>query len=174
VSPDGIIDTVAGSGVPGLTDGMGRDAAFDRPMDLAWQDGVLYVVESANDTVRRIDLATFEVTRFAGTGDNGYAGDGGPAVEAQLSGPRGIGVAPDGTVYVADTDNHVVRRIAADGTIHTVLGTAGVPDYDGDGVPPEDSLLNWPNDVAFSPEGDLYVVDTFNDRVRWVQGYSTD
>jgi sugar lactone lactonase YvrE len=172
----GIIDTVAGDGVPGLADGVGREARFDVPMDVEWVPGALYVVESANSTLRHIDLATGEVTTLAGNGDSGFTGDGGPAVDAQLAAPRGLGVGPDGAVYVADSDNHVVRRYdPADGTLVTVVGKPGelhdaTPEgpYDGDGVAPQDVLLNWPNDVMVSAGGDLYVMDTLTDRLRRV------
>ncbi|MEZ4241099.1 MAG: hypothetical protein R3F59_34060 [Myxococcota bacterium] len=178
VSPDGIIDTVAGDGTPGFVDGPADVARFDQPMDLAVADGALYVVESANSALRRIDLATREVTTLAGTGTQGTAGDGGPGVDAQLNAPRGVGVGPDGAVYVADSGNHAIRRLdPVDGTLTTVVGQLGASGPPGeapfhdDGRSPEDAVLNWPNDVAVSPAGDLYLVDTMNDRIRRVIGW---
>lgn len=173
VSADGIIETLAGNGAAEMADGHGTAAGFNQPYGLDYADGQLYVADRANHAIRRVDVATLDVVTIAGMGQAGFAGDGGPAIDARLNGPSGVAVGPDGAVFVADTDNHVVRRIDPDdGTISTVLGQGGVADYDGDGVPPEASLLNWPNDVAVSAEGDLYVVDTLNDRVRAVIGFA--
>jgi sugar lactone lactonase YvrE len=173
VSPDGLIDTVAGAGLPLLQNGVGTEAGFFRPHGVAVADGRLYVADQGKHSVRQIELATGEVTTLAGTGVEGFSGDGAPAASAQLYAPQGVEVGPDGAVYVADTYNHVIRRIGPDGIITTVVGQ---PEQEGflDGVAPEDSLLNRPNDLAFSPEGDLVIVDQLNDRVRRVFGFVTE
>jgi hypothetical protein len=165
-----VIDTVAGDGIPGHVDGF--DARFERPIALAVRGDSLYVVEDANHAVRRVDLGTGEVTPVAGTGVAGFSGDGGPATEAQLAGPRGIGLGPDGAIFVADSDNDVIRRIDADGTIETVAGVPGQSGDNGDGRAPTESLLSWPSDVALSPDGDLIVVDMFNARIRAVRAWA--
>jgi sugar lactone lactonase YvrE len=171
VSPDEIIDTVAGAGVPMLQDGVGTEAGFFHPYGVAVADGVLYVADQGNHSVRRIELSTGEVTTLAGTGVAGFSGDGGPAAQAQLYAPQGLEVGPDGALYVADTYNHVIRRIGTDGVITTAVGQ---PEQEGflDGVPPEEALLYRPNDVTFSPEGDLIIVDQLNDRVRRILGFT--
>lgn len=169
VTPDGIIRTLAGSGVPELEDGVQLEAGFFQPYGLALGDGVLYVSERGNHAIRSISLETGSVQTIAGTGLPGSSGDGGPATEASLFGPLGLEVGPDGALYIADTYNHTIRRIGADGIIDTVVGQ---PEKDGflDGVPPEETLLNWPNDITFTPDGDLVIVDQLNDRVRQIAG----
>lgn len=168
---DEIIDLVAGTVLPAFTDGIGAEAAFDKPEGLAYVDGILYVADSGNNAIRRIDLATREVTTVAGTGAAGFSGDGGPAVDAELSAPAAVAVGPDGELYVADYQNHVIRRIGADGVIDTVVGTPETFGFTGDGVPPLEAQLSRPFDVALSPDGDLVIVDQFNDRVRAVRGF---
>lgn len=171
VSPDGIIDTLAGSLEAGLADGVGLDARFFQPYGLALDGGVLYVSERGNHTVRRIDRTTREVSTVAGTGVPDFSGDGGPGIDAELFGPLGLAVGPDGALYIADTYNHAVRRLDLEtGLIETVVGQGG---QDGflDGVPPEETLLNWPHGLVFSPEGDLVLIEHLNDRVRQIKGF---
>jgi len=104
------------------------------------------------------------VTRLAGT-TGGFAGDGGPAIDAQLKEPMGAAVAADGTVYVADTNNHVVRRITRDGKIATIAGT-GASGYDGDGGLATSARLNTPAGVALDGAGGLLIADTSNHAIR--------
>ena len=107
------------------------------------------------------------VSTFAGTGQKGYAGDGGPAGRAQLNNVFGIVRGPDGALYVCDTDNHVVRRVANDGTTSTVAGS-GTKGYAGDGGPATQALLNEPYEVRFDPAGNLVIVERMNHCVRRV------
>ena len=107
------------------------------------------------------------IAPLAGTGQSGYTGDGGPALEATLDAPRTLDVAPDGTVYVADTDNHVIRRIDTDGTITTIAGT-GQPGYGGDGGPATEAWITSPHGVAVDHLGNVYIADSRNHRVRRV------
>lgn len=172
ISPDGTIDTLAGQGDPslghagaGFVDGVGTDARFFQPHGVHWDDGFVYVADTGNHAIRRIDTATREVLTIAGLGVAGSTGDGGPALAAALSAPMGLHTGPDGTLYVADTGNHAVRRIEADGTLHTVAGRLGTAGFAGDGGPPQDALLSSPQDVLVL-DGDVYVADTFNHRVR--------
>lgn len=101
----------------------------------------------------------------AGTGAAGYAGDGGPAVEATLRGPRGLCVNATGTLYIADRDNHCIRAITPEGVLSTVAGT-GIAGYGGDGGPAATALLHSPSDVSLDAEGNLYVADTGNHCIR--------
>ncbi|MEZ5330369.1 MAG: hypothetical protein R3F19_35425 [Verrucomicrobiales bacterium] len=102
---------------------------------------------------------------FAGTGERGYSGDGGDAVEAQLNNPFGIVRGPDGGLYICDTGNHVVRKVSSDGRISTMVGT-GKPGYGGDGGQATAALLNEPYEVRFDRAGDLYFVEMQNHVVR--------
>ena len=130
-------------------------------------DDELILVLREGNSVWSIDRDEHTVRRLAGTGKRGYSGDGGPAVDARLNGPKGLAVAAGGDLYVADCESHVVRRIdAATGVITTVVGD-GVR---GDG-PDGDSAscrLNRPHGLAFDREGRLHIADTLNNKVRRV------
>jgi trimeric autotransporter adhesin len=170
VSPDGIIDTLAGTNEPGWADGIGTEARFDEPHGLWWHAGVLYVADRYNNAIRGIDTDTREVTTIAGLGPElpGFSGDGGPAVDAQLYEPMGLSVGADDSVYVADSTNDVVRVITPDGLVQTLFGEPTVHGFQDGALP--DVLLSWPNDVGVSPTGDLWIVDTFNQRLRVAPG----
>ncbi len=98
----------------------------------------------------------------------GFGGDGGPATQAQLNNPTGIAFSPDGSEYIADSDNEVVRRVGVDGVITTVAGIAGTGGFSGDGGPVTQAQLSGPSSVAVAPDGSLYIGDMFNHRVRRV------
>ncbi len=107
------------------------------------------------------------ITTFAGTGQAGYSGDGGPAAQARLDNPFGIVRGPDGALYVCDTNNHAIRRIARDGTIATIAGT-GRRGYAGDGGPATKAELNEPYEVRFDPQGNLHFVERLSHTIRRV------
>lgn len=108
------------------------------------------------------------VVTIAGTGRDGYSGDAGPAVEAQVGGPFGVTIGPDGALYVCETTSHVVRRIdLKTGAISTVAG-CGRKGYAGDGGPATEALLNEPYEVRFDRNGDMYFVEMRNHVVRRV------
>ena len=107
------------------------------------------------------------VSPGSGTGGSlGFSGDGGDALAAQFNGPHDVAIAPDGTLYVADTDNHCIRRIRPDGVIETAAGVCGESGYAGDGGPADEALLHSPFGVAVAPDGAVIVADTFNHVLR--------
>ena len=108
-----------------------------------------------------------EIVTVAGNGSAGYSGDGGPAEQAQLNQPFGVVRGPDGSLYICDTGNHVIRKVSADGTIATVAGN-GKAGYSGDGGPALAASLNEPYEVRFDRAGDLYFVERANHIVRRV------
>ena len=108
-----------------------------------------------------------EILTVAGNGSAGYSGDGGPAVQAQLNQPFGVARGPDGHLYICDTGNHVIRRVASDGTIATVAGN-GEAGYSGDGGPALEAGLNEPYEIRFDREGNLLFVERANHVVRRV------
>jgi hypothetical protein len=137
---------------------------LNRPEGLAVDSNgdLLIANEGTSQILRRLPDGTLQVV--AGTGTAGYGGDGGPAVGAELNMPYGISVAPDGTIYVADTMNNRVRAISPSGIITTVAGD-GRSGGDQPGVGPlgkraVDTMLSHPYDVAVGPQGKLYIADS--------------
>ena len=110
-------------------------------------------------------VPSFTITTIAGTGAQGYFGDGGPATSATLDDPRGIVTDPAGNVYFCDRDNDVVRKIDTNGIITTIAGT-GSAGYNGDNIPGTQAQLNTPWRVTMDPAGNLYIADAVNDRIR--------
>src|SRR5439155_22238179 len=142
-------------------------AQFDGPRGLALDGaGNLYVADDNNDRVRRIDPAGI-ITTVAGTGAEGFAGDGGPAAAAQLNHPRGVAVDGRGVLFVVDSMNHRVRMVDPSGVIATVAG-CGRQGYSGDGGSATVARLFEPRGVALDPAGRLFVADSYNDRIRRV------
>lgn len=120
----GVIDTVIGTGVEGPPgEGLGTETAVSWPQNVLWDDthDRLLVADTHGHRVCAWDRGTGIVTNVVGTGVAGYDGDGGPATDAALDTPRGLAVAPDGTLYVADSGNDVIRAVSPDGVVETVL-----------------------------------------------------
>ena len=174
IGPDGAITTHAGTAEPGDS-GDGGPAVEARLGSIAGMAvdslGNMYVADTGNHRVRRIDVAG-TITTYAGTGEPGDSGDGGPAAEARLSSPYGVAADTAGNVYVADTGNHRVRRIDAAGTITTYAGT-GEPGDCVDGGPAAEARLSSPYGVAADTAGNVYVADTGNHRVRRIDATGT-
>jgi sugar lactone lactonase YvrE len=168
ITPDGHITTIVGERGKGFAgdDGPAGAAKIDYPHGLAVdEDGNLYVADTGNHRVRRIDPAGV-ITTVAGTGVDTSDGDGGPALKATFNSPVDIAVAPDGGLYVAEADGYRVRRIDEDGQISTVAGT-GESDYSGDGGPADAAAIGYVTSIAVH-DGVLFVADPGNDRVRRV------
>jgi sugar lactone lactonase YvrE len=129
--------------------------------------GKLFIADTLSHRVRAIDLATGVIDTIAGTGTQGDAGDGGPALAAQLAHPRDLEIGPEGDLYIADTDNSKIRAIdLTTGTIRTVAGVGGEPGID----PTDDRLaletrLARPFSIELDPAGNLYIADTINSRI---------
>ncbi|ODT43932.1 MAG: hypothetical protein ABS70_06785 [Nitrospira sp. SCN 59-13] len=129
--------------------------------------GNLYIADTMNHRVRKVDLHTGIITHVAGTGQARYSGDGGPAVQAAINEPTGLAVT-DEALYIADQSNNRVRRVDfATGTITTAAGD-GSAAYSGDQVSAVQASLAGPSGVAVGDDGLLYVADTFNSRIRAV------
>ncbi len=167
VQTDGVIRTVVGTGTRGFSgDGAAATAALiSSPYGVAVDSaGNIYFSDTQNNIVRKVS-ASGTISRIAGTGLQGYGGDGGDALNAFLALPTGIAVDSAGNVFVADTQNNRIRRIGTDGKIATVLGT-GRPNFSGDGGPGDQASLFYPEAVALDSSDNLYVADTLNHRIR--------
>jgi hypothetical protein len=177
LSEDLVFETVAGTGTPGFSGDGGAplDAQFNFPMGsnpppaggiTLDEQGRLYVADTLNHRIRRIDFDADTIETVVGDGQARFGGDDGPAVEASLNNPREILIGPDGRLYVADEWNNRVRVVdLVDGTIATLAGD-GEARFAGDGGPAEEASLNRPAGLAFDEDGVLYVSDSYNHRIR--------
>ena len=171
VSATGIITTIAGNGTAGSAGDGGPAAAatFNSPMGLAIDSsGSLYIADTSNERIRKITPAGI-ISTIAGT-SYGFGGDGGPATEAMLGTPYGVAVDQFGTVYIADRDNDRIRTVTLGGIINTVAGS-GKPlagGFSGDGGPATSAKLNSPEAVTVDGDGNMYIADTANWRIRMV------
>lgn len=176
IASDGIITTVAGSGVQGIAgdDSLATAALFDSPGGLAVDaSGNIYLADTHNHRVRRIDAASGKVTTIAGNGIGSFSGDGRAAIRASLDLPRGLSLDQQGNLYIADASNQRVRRIdATSGAITTVVGN-GVQGHDGDHGAPTSASLNGPSGVIVAEGGAVNVVDSGNARVRQVDSMNS-
>jgi streptogramin lyase len=170
----GIISTLVGTGER-KNEGDGgplAQAKLNGPRAVAMgPDGQLYVVEREGHCVRRINLNTGTIHRFAGTGKKGYTGDGGPALECTFDGPKELDIDSKGNVYVVDTENEAIRKIdGKTGVVSTVAGSgkSKTPGL-GDNGPAVKATLGRPHGVAVGPDGALYIGDTLSHRIRVVK-----
>jgi RHS repeat-associated protein len=168
VGANGVITTVAGTGVYGFS-GDGGPATAARISDIydvaLGPDGALYIADFSNHRIRRVGPDGI-ITTVAGNGVNGWAGDGGPATQAAIGYPWGLAVGPDCSIYIA-SDWNVIRKVSPDGTITTVAGN-GTWGYSGDGGPATLAQINYPDGVALGPDGSLYIEDIYNYAIRRV------
>lgn len=163
----GAITTVAGVGRAGFSGDGGRAtaAALDRPASLVLApDGSIFFSDYGNHRVRKIDAAG-TITTVAGIGSEGFSGDGGPAVHAALAYPVGLARAADGSLFVADSLNYRIRRIAPDGIITTIAGT-GVAGNAGDGGPAAKAELRVVSSLTIAADGSLLIAEQQNAAVR--------
>jgi hypothetical protein len=225
VTPSGNVTTVAGTGESGFSGdgGPATKAELGQVYErLAIDDaGNLYIPDTTNNRIRKVDTGGI-ITTIAGTGRPGFSGDGGPARKAELNGPTNVSLDGKGNIYIADTENHRIRRIDPRGIITTVAGNGktgfpddgavatevpvggtnvwadpegnifitdegypgifkvdtegiltiiagtGVDGFSGDGDPATEAQLSEPTSVAIGPDGDLYISDWGNNRIRKV------
>ncbi len=170
VDTAGVITTVAGNGVQGY-DGDGGPATNAQlyfptcvRVDGA---GNLYIADSGNHRIRRVDATTGLISTVAGTGTAGFSGDDGDAVSAELNRPSYLALDGTGGVYIADTNNHRVRHVGADGLITTIAGTGEVS-FNGDGIPAVTASVRLPASLALNSSGVLFIADTGHGRIRKV------
>ncbi len=142
-------------------------AELDQPQSVAFDNsGNLYIADTWNYRVRKVDMSNGIITTVAGNGTWGYSGDGGPATAAQISPPTCIRFDPYGNLYIADFYNNAIREVSVwDSSITTVAGT-GTQNYGGDGGPAISAYLDLPHGICFDIPGNMYIADYGNNRIR--------
>lgn len=170
IESNGRLSIVAGVGTKGSGgDGGSADqASLRNPVEAKFDSaGNLFIADVFNHRIRRVDTAGI-IETFAGTGETGYGGDGGPAVEAQLWDPWGIVINPlTGRLLIGDGRNHRIREVDETGRIRTIVGT-GELGYSGDGGPARAARLDTPQSLGFDCAGRLYIGDEHNHVIRVV------
>ena len=182
VAGDGAIDSATTSGAFKGDGGPGTSASLNRPKGVAVDgSGNVFIADCNNHRIRRVAAGTGIITTVAGDGykstgdwrvstwgDGRYGGDGGPATSASLNFPSGVALDASGNLFIADRDNHRIRRVAAGtGVITTVAGT-GALGFSGDGGAATSALLRSPSGVAVDRSGNLFIADSENHRIRVV------
>lgn len=169
VSHSQIINTIAGDGVYGYfgDGGTATAAEFALPSGIALDaSGNVYTGDHYNSRVRIVNTSGV-INTFAGNGTMGFSGDGGQATAAELAWPTGVGVDASGTVYIADYDNNRIRMVNTSGIISTFAGN-GAQSFGGDGGPATAAQFYDPTGVWAAPNGDVYIADHVNGRIRVV------
>ena len=166
----GTVRYVVGAGKSGRFGGDGgpaTQATLNFPGAVAVdRQGNLYIADTMNHRIRRVDVTTGVISTIAGTGQHRCTGDGGPAVAATLNEPAALAVDGRGNLYIADQSNNRVRKVDLNtGIITTVAGT-GETGYTGDGMLAIEAGLSGPSGLAIGPDGELYIADTFSGRIR--------
>lgn len=159
---------IAGTGEGGFAgdNGPADKAQLFSPHDLALDShGNLLIADTFNHRIRRLDRKGV-ITTIAGNGKGEYSGDNGPALKASLNNPQSVACDRDGNLYIADTYNHVVRRVDRKGVMSTFAGTQG--GLAGDGGPANKAQISLPMAVAVAPDGRVFISDAGNNRVRCV------
>ncbi len=136
-----------------LVDGIAVDA-----------EGNIYISRRDHNVISKIDKQGM-ISRFAGSGASGFSGDGGPATKATFRVPAGLAFDAKGNLYIADRENHRVRKVDSKGIITTIAGT-GTAGFSGDGGPAVKAQLNLPSGIVVDPKGNIFIADRSNDRIR--------
>ena len=162
------VTTVAGTGVKGFSGDGGRavEAQMDNPFAIArGPDGALYICDVENHRIRRI-AADGKIETYAGNGQRGYSGDGGPAAQASLNEPYEMAWDKGGNLYFVERMNHCVRRVDATTHLISTLAGTGKAGFSGDEGAAKDAQFNQPHSLAFDAAGDLCICDILNHRIR--------
>ena len=169
INADGTMTTIAGTGTSGNTGdgGPATSARLNTPVRLAFDAaGNLFIADSGNNKIRRVTPAGI-ISTVVGSGTAGNTGDGGQATSARLRTPYDVAFGPDGSMYIADRANHKIRKVTPAGIISTFAGS-GTAGYNGDGITATSARLNSPYGVDVDSDGNVYIADFDNERVRKV------
>lgn len=166
-----IISTIAGNGTTTFAGdgGAATSAGFYYPYDVAADSsGNIYIADTFNYRIRKLAIDTGIISTVAGTGTSGFSVDGILATDSKINGSYGVSVDAAGNIYIADTYNNRIRKVdAATGIISTVAGN-GTASFSGDGGPATSASLNNPRKVILDSDGNIYIADTNNNRIRMV------
>ncbi len=169
VDRNGMITTVAGSGVAGFSGdgGLATEARLNTPWGLLIdREDNLLIADSENHRIRKVGRDG-TITTLAGSGERGYDGDGGPAQSAKFDTPQALALDVNGRLYIGDEHNHAIRIVEPDGSIRTLIGGRG-PGFSGDGLAVLHAQVNDPESLWIRPDGSVLVTDRGNARVRLV------
>ncbi|EDN71293.1 protein kinase-like protein [Beggiatoa sp. PS] len=180
IDSDGIITTVVGTGEAGYAgdNEFAIAAQLKKPTAIVFDhNGHFYIADSGNNSIRKINYqpgtsplnANSLITTIAGDGRSGYSGDNGPAIQARLGNPSSLVVDNENNLYIADTDNHRIRKIDIRGNITTFAGS-GYKGYSGDGNLAITARLNMPTGLAVDGTGNIFIADQNNHRIRKIDG----
>jgi sugar lactone lactonase YvrE len=175
IDPSGKITTVAGTGVSGYSGdgGPAAEAEMSTPNTVIVDKyGSIYISDWGNNVVRKVNPKGI-ISTYAGNGLQGYSGDGGSALSAELDGPTGIAIDNSGNLYISDSNSNVIRKVNSSGNISTFAGTGGVGRYSGDGGPALSAKFNSPSSLAFDLSGNLLVSDYNNGVIRKIDATGT-
>lgn len=167
VDAAGNIVTIAGTGTQGFggDNGPATAALLDSPQGLAVSAGALYIADTHNHRIRKLDLGSGTITTIAGRAA-GFSGDGGPAAAAQLDMPTALALDGNGNLYIADMQNHRIRKIDLSSGIITTVAGNGTQGFSGDGGPATSAAIDSPDGLAVDVNQNLYLADTHNHRIR--------
>ncbi len=167
IEKDGILTRIAGTGLPGYGGDGGRaiHASLNKPYDVRLDsEENIYIADMGNHRIRMVTREGV-IHTVAGIGEPGYSGDHGPAVASRLKGPYGIFLDSHDRLLIADSSNHVIRRVDRNGIITTIAGV-GHPGYGGDGGPANAAMFDKPESLYVDEAGSIYVGDEHNHVIR--------
>jgi streptogramin lyase len=155
------VSTLIGNGMAGYS-----DQQVNNPYGVLLRNGGLYFCDLDNQRIRRFDMKTHRTATIAGNGQRTYAGDGGPATEGSLNMPHEIAFDRDGHMYIAERDNHIVRKVDGKTNVISTLAGTGAAGFSGDEGPASKAQLRQPHSIAVGPDGRLLICDIGNHRIR--------
>jgi sugar lactone lactonase YvrE len=167
----GVMRSAVGTGMQGYAGdgGPAEKALLNQPFHCSKdRQGNLYVADTFNHCIRKVDAKTGRISTVAGNGQKGYTGDGGPAVQATLNEPYGVLPDRDGNLFIVDRLNCCIRRVDAKSGVITTYAGNGQKGYGGDGGPAAQAMMREPNALDFDPAGNLYIADVTDNRIRRV------